>query len=123
MNTTVNEINNKTVESVIIETGKKNPDFQITLDQLQKETGLDRNEIVKQSRALKIVGIKYKVGRKGHPSVILGGQKAKDFKKSAPIQVKTKLVKAEQETTDYSLNIKVGEQSVSLPIHLELVAA
>ena len=119
---------NKNVESIISELGSKTPDFEITLDQLSKETGLERAELVKQVRALKLTGVKYKVGRKGHPSVVLGGKNAEGFNKvvahktvihNAP---KRQIQSKANESGNYSLQLQIGEsEKFNVPIKLELV--
>lgn len=114
---------NQTVEQFLTDSMKNSRiSGEVFLEQLEKETGLERPEVVKQLRSFKSDG-KYLVGRKGHKSRFIWGEKLKEAIK--PIAQSPKRIQQPKPNgtgSGYSLQVQIGESETHIiPIKLELV--
>lgn len=125
--TTVEQVKQNEVEQFLIDSIKQNEaNGEVTLEQIEKSTKLERGDVVMQLRAFKGQGI-YVVGRKGHKSRYLWGAAKDSYNAAVPVHSAPKHHKPTREThietgSSYSLQVQIGAgEKVNIPINLQLV--
>lgn len=115
-------VNKPSVETYLTEEMKKNPETgDIKLEVIEKETGLERGDVVKQLRAFKATGSIYAVGRRGHKSRFLWGAAKDEYKSHLPQNLVKRQPKVESNGNGYKLAVTVGNDRHEIPIKMELV--
>lgn len=124
--TEINKSQNQNVEQFLTDSIKQNTTTgEIPLEKIEKATGLERADVVKQLRAFKGEGI-YVVGRKSHKSRYLWGQAKETYKAGVHSypkhQIKPKASETVSNGNAYSLQVQIGEgEKFNIPVRLELV--